>query len=144
MSAVYHDYVDIARFAGATNAGLSAATAGDVWFITVPYKCQVRRWALVWLTTDATDAVLELDKLPTAGDASTGRVNLLSITKDAVNRQGKYIYKDPTTSVVLNEGDQVVIEVTANVSAASTFAPILLVERMPEQPANQADMLASA
>jgi hypothetical protein len=140
MSAVYHDYVNIAGNAQA--AGLSGASAADVQIIAVPYKCQVRRFAIVWLTTGAAEAKVAFDQQPTAGSA-TGRVELSLLTKPAAEHQGKYIYKDPTTSVVLNEGDAVVVEVT-DVEAASTFLPVLLVERMPEQPANQADMLASA
>lgn len=138
MSAVYHDYVNIAGNAAA--AGLSGAALADVQIIAVPYKCQVRRFGVVWLTTGAAAAVVAFDQQPTAGSAS-GRVELAAVDKPAAESQGKYIYVDPTTSIVLNEGDAVIVEVT-DVEAASTFLPVLLVERLPEVPANQADMLA--
>jgi len=138
MSAVYHDYVNIAP---TTPLGVSGAATGDLVVIPVPYKCQVRRFAILWLTTGAAQAIVEFDHQPTAG-AAAGRVNLVAITKPAAETQGKYLYKDPATSVVLNEGDAVVVEVT-DLEVASLFHPILLVERNPEQPANQADMQLS-
>jgi len=139
MSAVYHDYVNIAP---AYLGGVSgAAVADNLVRFPVPYKCQVRRAAILWGTAGAAQAVVEFDRRITP-NSDTGRTLIASITKPAAESLGKYIYKDPTTSIVLNEGDQVVVEVT-DLEAASTFEVVLLVERMPEQPANQADMLAS-
>lgn len=139
MSAVYHDYVNIAP---SYLAGVSGnAVADNLMRFPVPYKCQVRRAAILWGTAGAAQAVVEFDQRVTP-NSDTGRVNIATITKPAAESLGKYIYKDPATSVILNEGDQVVIEVT-DLEAGSTFEPVLLVERMPEQPANQADMLAS-
>lgn len=126
---------------GAT-AGLSAATAADVQVIPVPFKCEVRRCAVVWQTTGAAQAIVEFDRRVLAG-SDTGRVNIVAITKPAAENQGKYLYKDPATKVTLDAGDEIVVQVT-DVEAAATFGVVILVDEIPEVAANQGDMVASA
>lgn len=139
MSAVFHDYIPLWAGANATTP-LDMASLADVAVIPVPYKCQVRRVALLYTTTGTAAAAVEFDQRVLAGSDS-GRVNFATVSKGASNQQGKYIYEDPATSVVLNEGDEIVVQVT-DVEAAATAWAIVLVERMPEQPANQSDMVA--
>jgi hypothetical protein len=141
MSAVFHDYIPL--WAGdPTDAtlGLDMASLADVAVIPVPYKCQVRRVALLYTTTGTAAAAVEFDQRVLAG-SDTGRVNFATVSKGASNQQGKYIYEDPATSVVLNEGDEIVVQVTDVEASAKAWA-IVLIERMPEVPANQADMVA--
>lgn len=147
MSAVFHDYValvfqpvdgDTGVTQAATTQGRILSAAGDLAWLMVPYKCQLRRSAVLFTDTNATGGVYTVDQRVLAGSDS-GRVELASITKPASNVQGKYYYEDPTSSVVLNEGDELVLEGTA---ASGLVRAIVLVERMPEVPANQADMVA--
>lgn len=139
MSAVFHDYIPLWVGASATE-GLGLGTLTDVAVIPVPYKCQVRRVALLYRTTGTAAAAVEFDQRVLAG-SDTGRVNFATVSKGASNQQGKYIYEDPATSVVLHEGDEIVVQVTDVEASAKAWA-IVLVERMPEQPANQSDMVA--
>lgn len=139
MSAVFHDYIPLWAGASAT-AGLAMDSLADVAVIPVPYKCQVRRVALLYTTSGSAAAAVEFDQRVTAGSDS-GRVNFATVSKGASNQQGKYIYEDPATSVVLNEGDEIVVQVT-DVEASGKAWAIVLVERIPEVPANQSDMVA--
>lgn len=142
MSTVYHDFFPLRS--GATFDLNDTTTAVDVAVIPVPYKCQVRRVGVLVTSTDALGATVTFDKRPTAG-SDTNRATFATVTKSASNQQGKYIYEDPTTSVVLNEGDEIVVadlmDGTSTDTAGTAWA-IVLVERIPEVAANQADMVA--
>lgn len=141
MSAVYHDYFPLRSASFAMD---DTTTAVDVAIIPVPYKCQVRRAAILVASSETLSATVTFDQRVLAG-SDAGRVTFATISKSASNQQGKYIYEDPTTSVVLNEGDEIVVDNllagTSTDTAGSAYA-IVLVERMPEQPANQTDMVA--
>src|SRR5690349_22697330 len=138
MSTVYHDYFPL-RTTAVVDLN-DTTTAVDVAIIPVPYKCQVRRVGLVVTTADALGATVTFDQRVKAG-SDVGRVTFATVTKSASDQQGKYIYEDPTTSVVLNEGDEIVVQVT-DVEASGKAWAIVLVERIPEVPANQSDMVA--
>ena len=148
MSAVYHDYVAVVLQpvdgdTGVTQAATTQArilsAAGDLAWAMVPYKCQVRRVAVLFTDSNATGGSYTFDQRILAG-SDTGRVIFATLTKAAVNAQGKYYYEDPVSSVVLNEGDEVVLTGSA---ASGLVRALVLVERMPEVPANQGDMVAA-
>jgi|SRR5690349_20476822 len=142
MSTVYHDYFPL-RTTAVVDLN-DTTTAVDVAIIPVPYKCQVRRVGLVVTTADALGATVTFDQRVKAG-SDVGRVTFATVTKSASDQQGKYIYEDPTTSVVLNEGDEIVVADlmagTSTDTAGSAWA-LVLVERIPETAANQSDMVA--
>lgn len=147
MSAVYHDYVpvflipvdgDTGVTQAATTQGRITSASGDIAWAMVPYKCQVRRVAVLFTDTDADAGAYTFAQRVLAG-SDTGRVTFATVSKPASNVQGKYYYEDPASSIVLNEGDEIVL---AGSAASGLVRAVALVERMPEQPANQADMVA--
>lgn len=139
MSTVFHDFVPLSNRL-APLASPTTSSAVDVLVIPVPYKCQVRRVAVVPTQTSAGTSDYAFDQRVTAG-SNTSRVTFATVSK-AGNQQGKYIYEDPASSVVLNEGDEVVVKSTALAVAPGKAHAIVLVERIPETAANQADMVA--
>lgn len=147
MSAVYHDYVPVVLQPVDGDTGVTQAAsvqantlsaAADIAWAMVPYKCQVRRVAVLFCDTNATGGNYTFAQRILAG-SDTGRVTFATVTKPASNSQGKYYYEDPVSSVVLNEGDEIVL---AGSAASGLVKSLVLVERMPEVPANQADMVA--
>jgi hypothetical protein len=77
--------------------------------------------------------------------SDVGRVTFATVSK-AGNQQGKFIYEDPASSVILYPGDEIAVKSSAvgNVVAIGALHPVVLVERVPEVPANESDMVASA
>jgi hypothetical protein len=128
-------------------AGIATNSTGDKWIFTIPFKCEVTRVACVveGTSANATAAVIKFDKRPTAG-SDTGRgdgdVGVLSKTA-SVSQQGKMLYEDPTSRVTLDEGDQVVVEVTTADGAANAMCPILYIREVPEVAGNNAAMVAA-
>jgi hypothetical protein len=142
MSAVYHDFFPL-RSRGSFALD-DTTTAVDVAVIPVPYKCQVRRVAIQVASSETLAATVTFDQRVLAGSDS-GRVTFATVSKPASNQQGKYIYEDPATSVVLNEGDEIVVDnllAGTSTDTAGTAYAVVLVERWPEHPANQPDMVA--
>lgn len=143
MSTVYHDFIPL--YVGGPAAITPATfTATDVAVIVVPYRCQVRRvQSLISSNVSAGTATYLFDQRITAG-SDTGRVTFATLSKPASNQQGKLLYEDPTASVVLVPGDEIVVKARA---AGATSIPAashtVLVERIPEVPANEADMVAA-
>ena len=142
MSAVFHDYIPL--YTRSSIALDDTTTAVDVAIIPVPYKCQVRRVGLLVASSETIAATVTFDQRVLAG-SDVGRVTFATISKAASNQQGKYLYEDPSSSVVLNEGDEIVIDdlmAGTSTDTAGTAYAFVLVERMPETPANQVDMVA--
>lgn len=128
-----------------TTAQFDINTAADKAIITIPFKCRVHRAFVVVEGTDANTATIKFDKRPTAGsDTSRGDGDVAVINLTAANNQGKMFYKDPTTSITLKEGEQVVVEVTAEGGGAKNAVAGLLVDFMPEEAANNTNMVATA
>ena len=126
---------------------LATNTTGDKATLVVPFKCVVKRAFVVVNTASvsATAFVIKFDKRPTAGsDTGRGDGDVAVISKTAsVDQQGKYLYEDPSSRVTLDEGEQVMVEVTtANGDACAVDAGIL-VEYTPEIPANNSAMAAA-
>ncbi|HYE94550.1 MAG TPA: hypothetical protein VEA38_26180 [Terriglobales bacterium] len=132
-----------------TSAQIALGSTGDKATFTIPVKMEWYRSQLVIESTSshATQAVVKFDKRPTAGsDTGRGDGDCGVITKPASNVQGKVIYDEPasTESVMLDEGDQVVVEVTtANGDACNAVAQ-LIGRVIPESKANNAAMQATA
>ena len=127
-------------------AALAMDSTGDKATLTIPYKCKVMRvFALVEGTSShATTGVVKFDKRPTAGsDTSRGDGDVGAISKSASNQQGKYLYEDPSSEILLDEGDQVIVDVTTANGNACAFTAGMLVERVPETPANNTAMVSA-
>lgn len=120
---------------------------GDKVSIPIAFPMKVLRVGLMIQSADAGGASISFDKRITAG-SDTGRVNngVASLVLPASNQQGKFLYKKlvDLTSVELACGDEIVVEVTAEGAAASSFA-VAIVEylRIQENPVNLSDAVAS-
>lgn len=131
-------------------ASLASGSTGDKALFMVPYKCELVRFWIVWEGADnnATAAIVDLDKRITGG-SDTGRVDksgaAMTLKKTtAVNEQGKYVYKDPTSRVTAKEGEQFVVEVTTAQGAALAFTAGIIIREIPEVAGNNTNMQLTA
>jgi hypothetical protein len=145
MSAVYHDFIPL-YFAGDTAVDATTASAAVLGVIAVPYKCQVRRVQCLQADNDATGGTISFIQRATAGattdDSTTPYVDrgiFATLTLPASNQQGKMYYKDLTTNVVLLPGQEIAVKSSAG-TGEERF--MVLVERIPEVPANLSNMVA--
>lgn len=126
---------------------LAMGTTGDKATLTVPFNCEVRRVFVLIQGTDAnaTAGVVKFDKRPTAGsDTGRGDGDVGTISKTAsLNEQGKYLYEDPTSHIALKEGEQVIVQVTTAQGAALAFTAGIVIQRSPEDAANNTNMKAA-
>lgn len=123
-------------------AGLVFTSTGDKATFAIPFKCQVVRVSVCVNAIPGDAGIVTFDRRITAG-SDTGRVDAYAGTLNMLTSHtaGKVIYKDPTASLVLQEGDEIVVEVT-DASAAVTLAhAVVLIREMPEQAGNNADMI---
>jgi hypothetical protein len=130
-----------------TGGALAAGSTGDKATIAVPFKCEVAMLFVLVTGTSAhaTAAVIKFDKRVTAGsDTGRGDGDVGAISKTAsLDQQGKYLYERPATRVLLEPGQEVIVEVTTAQGEALTFTAGLLVRESPEDPANIAAMVAA-
>lgn len=149
MSAVYHDFIPL-YFAGDTAVDATTASAAVLGVIAVPYKCQVRRVQVLQCDNDTTGGTISFIQRATAGattdDSTDATVNYVDrgifaqITLPASNVQGKLYYKDPSqASIVLLPGQELAVKSSA---ATGEHRFMVLVERIPEVPANLSNMVA--
>lgn len=142
MSAAFHELIPLM-----TGAALASNSTGDKATIGVPFKAVVQMACVKWegASTHATAAVIKFDKRPTAGsDTGRGDGDVAVVNKVAsVNKQGKVTYKQPASRITLVPGEEVVVEVTTANGDALAFQAWLLVERVPEVPANLSNMEAT-
>lgn len=129
----------------ATN--LASNSTGDKATLLIPFKCRLKRSYVVVNGTSAhaTAFVIKFDKRPTAGsDTGRGDGDCGVVSKTAsVAQQGKYLYEDAATSIILDEGDQVIVEVTTAQGEACVVDAGILVEYIPERPGNNSAMVSA-
>lgn len=129
------------------NSQIALGSAGDKLIITSPVKCQVLRLFAVIEGTSAhaTAAVISFDGRTLAGsDTGRGDGDVGRLSKTAgVNQQGKYLYEEPATSIIFDEGEQIVVEVTTANGDAVTAVVGLLVRPSAERPANNTNMVSA-
>lgn len=119
-------------------------TAGDKATFTIPQKCEVLRAQLVVTSTDAGGGTVKFDKRPKAGsDTGRGDGDVAVLTIPASDQQGKVLFEEPSSHIILEAGDQVVVEVTSDPGAGATMVPQLILLYIPETTENQADMSAA-
>ena len=105
---------------------------------------QITRAGLVVEGTDAGGATVKFDRRVLAGsDTGRGDGDVATITIPASNQQGKVLYEEPSSTLVLDAGDQVVVEVTAESVTALNCVPFLEFIDVQEVSANQSDASAA-
>lgn len=128
------------------NSQIATNSTGDKLVMTIPYKCIVERvFAVVEeASTHATGFVIKFDNRPTAGsDTGRGDGDVGALTKTvSVSQQGKMLYEEPSSTITLNEGEQVVAEVTTANGDACTAVVGIVVRPMAERPANNTAMVS--
>jgi hypothetical protein len=105
----------------------------------------VRIVALVAVVTNALGGagVIKFDKRPTYGsDTGRGDGDVGSLALPDTTAIGVVIYKE--VNITLNPGQQVVAEVTDATAGSDTADVYIVVEYLPDRPANFSAMLASA
>ena len=142
-------------FIGGGAAGAAQALTGavDIHTFTIPFKCKPIRAGVTLMTTvsSSASAVVKFDRRPTAGDDTSrgdGDVGTLTIPTTAAAGKAYYEntdYVDAGTGKwvdYLDEGEQVVVQVTTAATSAGAGVPWLLVELFPEMPGNNSSMVA--
>jgi len=138
---------------GAAGAAQSLGSTADIHIFTIPFRCRPLRigFTITQLVSGGVIPVVKFDKRPTAGsDTNRGDGDVGTLTLSATAAAGKAYYEDTdykddgTGSWVgtLNEGDQVVVQVTTASGANGTGIPWLLMEPDLERPANNSAMVA--
>ena len=128
-------------------SNVATNSTADIATFPIPFKAKVvRAYVIVnGSSSNATRFIIKFDKRPTAGsDTDRGDGDVGSLSKTAsISQQGKYLYEDPSSTVTVEEGDQVIAEVTtANGDACAVDVGILL-ERRPELAANNSSMVSA-
>ena len=152
MPSQYSDIQVIQLVASTSAGGLGNILLGDASATTiascvpVPYKCQVRRVALVGLngSTHATVGVYAFNYRLVAGTGTP--VLIATLTKTTASWQGKVLYKDVnvTSRVTLSEGSEFELVVTTANGDAFPYSAWILVERIPEVAGNNSSMIVTA
>lgn len=127
-----------------TNVAVITSTGDKAQWVPGYVPHVIRAWAFICtVLTTVTQAVLDLDKQPTAGSA-TGRIaDYVSPLKIPIGTaQGKVIYKDGLQAKV-SPGEQIVYNITTAASAGSGSVS-LFVEPTWEVPANNVNMALTA
>ena len=138
---------------GAAGAAQSLGSATDIHIFTIPFRCRPLRvgFTITETVSGGVAPIIKFDKRPTAGsDVSRGDGDVGTLTLGATGAAGKAYYEitdykdDGTGSWVgtLNEGDQVVVQVSTASGANGTGIPWLIVEPDPERPANNSAMVS--
>ena len=138
---------------GAAGAAQALTSATDIHIFTIPFRCKPIRAGFTITTTVSSyvSAVVKFDRRPTAGsDTSRGNGDVGALTIVTTTAAGKAVYEntdyvDAGTGAwvaSLDEGEQVVVEVTTAATSAGAGVPWLLVEINPERPANNSAMVS--
>jgi hypothetical protein len=138
---------------GAAGAEQLLTSAADIHTFTIPFKCKPIRAGVTITTTvsSAASVVVKFDRRPTAGSDTNrgdGDVGTITIAKTAAAGKAYYEntdYVDAGTGEwvdYLDEGEQVVVQVTTASTSAGKGIPWLLVELFPEMPGNNSAMVA--
>jgi hypothetical protein len=141
---------DVCPYNGYAVLGGSAADVLGVFY--APYKCKVRQAGLVVTETFAcatTAPVFHFDK-DTAGTAPTSNGDVAIITVPTATAAGKTMYDNypMTTEITFSPGEWIIVEMHTDAAHTGTVAgkvyPYLLVDFLPETPANISSMVETA
>lgn len=120
--------------------------AKDVGSFIIPYRCEVFLAGVVVCETcvGAATPVVDFDKRPTAGDdTSRGSADIAHLVL-GLTAAGKVMYDRVAKGVVLEPGEEVVVQLTTAATTAGHCKPFLLVKQIPEVLANLSDMVETA
>lgn len=127
--------------------GISLAATGDKMSFPVPFLCEVLYAGLVITATCAgatTTPIVKFDRRPTAGsDTGRGDGDLGGFAL-GTQAAGKTVYFKPPTRIVLEPGEEVIMQVTTaatGTGAGGSARPILVVRPRDEQFDNLAGMV---
>jgi len=122
--------------------GLDGNNTGDKATWVVPQKCEVIR-AVIGITSNADDGMtVKYDSQADGGARGDG--DLAAIVVPAADHQFEAFYDEVAQGTILEAGNVVVVEVTAEGGTPPTFSAYLLCRYIPEEPANQADLIETA
>ena len=130
--------------------GLALSSEADIWIWSVPFKCKpIRVGVNVTTATSGNASVVKFDRKVSSASRGDGDVGTLTIP-DAT-AIGACIYQDSDYVAAgtgywdeyLEEGDLVYVQVTTLVATGKVL-PWLVVEIMPERPANNSGMTATS
>ena len=123
-----------------TIADSTAAADKATW--AVPFKCRIYRVQVTQTVSEATAAVVKFDLQPTLGSATNrGNGDIGEITFPTADKLGYCYYDNVARSMILNEGDGVVVEVTTGSTGDKGLMCQILYDYIPEVEANNAAMV---
>ena len=131
---------------GAAGAAQSLASTADIHIFTIPCRAHIHRIQMAITTTISSSAsvVVQWDKRPYAGsDTDRGTADVGTLTIVTTTAAGIAVYEEPSTLITVNEGDQVVVQVSTAATSTGAGVPMLVLEPAPERPANNSQMLAA-
>jgi hypothetical protein len=118
-------------------------TTGDKIVFSLPEKFQVSRLGLVVTGADTGGGVVKFDRRVLAGsDSGRGDGDVGAITISAANNQGKILYEIPATAMILNAGDQIVVEATTDTGTGCNLVPFVKGFWISEHPASNTEFSA--
>ena len=109
----------------------------DLYAWTIIERCVVIRVGFIIETavSSSVSAVVNFDRIPNAGGSREAAFAALTIPTGATT--GDYYYEEPSTTKTLYPGDIVICELLTVSDSAGTGHPFLIVEPIPERPANE-------
>jgi hypothetical protein len=122
--------------------GLDVDTTGDKATWVVPQKCEVIRAIVGISSNDAGGGTVSFDLTADGGSESVGALG--SIVIPAADHQFEAYYDEVAQGTILEAGNVVIVDVKADAGAGPAFSAYLLLRYLPEEPANQTDLLETA
>lgn len=122
---------------GAAGAAQLLTSATDIHTFTIVEKCRVIQAGFT-VETDVSSSVapvVEFDRIPKHDGVREAAFAQLTLGLTVLT--GDVYYEEPTTEKTLYPGDRVVVQVATASDSAGQGYPFLVVEPIPERPANQ-------
>ncbi len=125
-----------------TGGPFSIATTGIKYTWIVPFKAYVRRLALVVTQVPAGGGVVNFTRRVTDGSA-TGETTIGTVKTLSSHVAGNVIYLDLTTTVAVNDGDEITLTVGTGDANNTVCAAYVVVRQSPEVAGNITHMVAT-
>ena len=126
------------------NATIDLNSTGDKQTFRMPFvKQEVRRIGLKIKGTVSGTATVAFSTDAKMGATARDEAAVGTITVPSGDNQGEDLYEEPSSRVTLNSEDEVVVDVTAETFGGACLAvPYIIIEEIPERPANNSQMTA--
>lgn len=136
-----HDRIPLIG-SGAAGAAQLLTSAADIHLFSIPFKCKVIRvqFSTTTAVSSSVSAVVEFDRIPKS--AGTREAAFAQLTIPTGVGIGKMYYEEPSTQKILYPGDQVAVQVATAASSTGAGHPSIIIEEIPERPANEAAMVS--